>query len=304
MHDGELDIDASQVTRLVAAQFPYWADLPLVPVASAGTDHAMFRLGSDMVVRLPRIGWAVAQIEKEHRWLPLLAPLLPLAIPVPLALGQPADGYPWKWSVYRWLDGHDATVEPPARSVGAAIELAAFVSALQRIDPVGGPPPGDHNVHRGEPLASRDAAVREAIDALGDRADVGAVTSAWDSALAAPTWQLPPRWIHGDLAPGNLLVRDGRLSAVIDFGCLGVGDPACDLMVAWTMLSAETRKVFRDHLCRNDLHVDDASWARGRGWALSMALIALPYYWSTSPVIVASATRVIEEVLADHARVR
>lgn len=293
MHAGELDIDASLVHRLLAAQFPRWAELPLAPVPSAGTDNALYRLGADLAVRLPRIQSATGQVEKEQRWLPRLAPHLPLAIPVPLAQGAPGQGYPWPWSVYRWLPGENAASEHLADPRQAATELARFIAALRRIDPSGGPGPGAHNSFRGAPLARRDASVREAIASLHGRLDAGAATAAWEAALQAPAWHGPPVWIHGDLLAGNLLTDAGRLSAVIDFGCLGVGDPACDLMAAWTLFTGASRDAFRAALA-----VDDATWARGRGWALSWALIFIPYYMETNPAGVRDAWRTVAEVLA------
>jgi aminoglycoside phosphotransferase (APT) family kinase protein len=295
MHIDEVDTDVSLVARLLAAQFPQWVTLPIEPVNSAGTDNALYRLGSDMVVRLPRIQGASGQVDKEHRWLPELAPRLPLAIPVPLARGIPGEGYPWHWSVYRWLAGENAANAPIANPGRVAAELAQFIAALQRIDSTGGPLPGPHNSGRGEPLVMRDKATRAAIATLRGTLDAGAAAAVWETALKAPAWGGPPVWIHGDLQPGNLLVHQGRLSAVIDFGCLGVGDPACDLLVAWNLLSAETRQVFRAALA-----VDDATWARGRGWALSVGLIALPYYRDTNPVLAAISRRAIEETLADY----
>jgi aminoglycoside phosphotransferase (APT) family kinase protein len=295
MHADEVDTDVSLVGRLLAAQFPQWADLPIEPVHSAGTDNAIYRLGEDMAVRLPRIHWAIAQVDKEHLWLPRLAPLLPLAIPVPLAKGTPGEGYPWHWSVYGWLEGENAAIERIADLRQAATDLAQFILSLHRIDPTGGPPPGPHNSNRGEPLAMRDSRTREAIASLNTVLDTDAVTAAWDVALQTPAWHGPPVWIHGDLSPLNLLVQEGRLSAVIDFGCLGVGDPACDLQVAWSLFSDESRNAFRAALA-----VDDATWARGRGWALSLGLMALPYYQSTNPVLAGIARRAINEVLADH----
>ena len=250
MHADEMEIDVSLVVRLVAAQFPQWADLPIEPVRSAGTDNALYRLGDEMVVRLPRIHWAVGQVQKEREWLPRLAPLLPLAIPVPLATGMPAEDYPWEWSIYPWLEGENATVERIADPDEAATLLARFVAALQRIDAAGGPLPGEHNSSRGVPLATRDARTRAVIASLAGEIEVDAVTAAWEAALQAPEWNGPPVWIHGDLQSGNLLAMEGRLSAVIDFGCLGVGDPACDVMTAWLYLSAETRDVFRAALRR------------------------------------------------------
>ncbi len=294
MHVDEVDINVALVRQLLAAQFPQWADLPITPVHSSGTDNAIYRLGSDMAVRLPRIEQATGQVDKEQQFLPRLAPYLPLAIPVPFALGRPSEGYPWHWSVYQWLEGENATSERIADLGEAARDLAHFVTALQRIDPTGGPPPGVHNFFRGVPLSTRDAQTRAAIAELSGMLDTSAVITAWDAALQAPAWYGPPVWLHGDLSPLNLLVQQGRLSAVIDFGGLGVGDPACDLIVAWNLLSAQTREIFR-----TTLSVDDATWARGRGWALSIGLIALPYYQSTNPVLASIARRAIDEVLAD-----
>jgi aminoglycoside phosphotransferase (APT) family kinase protein len=295
MHADEVHIDASLVRRLIAAQFPDWADLAITPVVSTGTDNAIYRLGDEMAVRLPRRHSSVGQVDKEHQWLPILAPRLPLAIPVPLAMGMPAEGYPWRWSVYRWLEGENATVGRIADWREAAIALADFVAAMRRIDPTGGPPPGAHNFGRGVPLAMRDVGTRAAIASLDGIIDTSAATAVWEAALEAPAWNGAPVWIHGDLQTGNLLVEQGRLSAVIDFGGLAVGDPACDLMLAWMVLAAESRSVFRAALS-----VDDAAWARGRGWALSVALIQIPYYRHTNPMLAAGARHAIAEVLAEH----
>jgi aminoglycoside phosphotransferase (APT) family kinase protein len=296
MHADELDIDGSLVRRLLAAQFPQWADLPIQAVRSAGSDNAIYRLGGDMAVRLPRRSGRTAEsLGKECEWLPRLAPLLPLAVPLPLAKGMPGEGYPCSWAVYTWLDGETATIDRLADAHQAAAGLARFLTALRRVDPAGGPLPGEHNFFRGVPLAARDTAVRSAIESLRAELDVDAVTAAWEAALRAPEWRGGPVWIHGDFTDGNLLAKRCRLSGVIDWGGLAVGDPACDLMVAWSFLPAEAREVFRA-----SLSIDDATWARGRGWALSVALIALPYYWTTNPVRVAYSWHRIGEVLADH----
>ena len=293
MHADEVDTDPALVHRLLADQFPQWADLRIEPVESAGTDNALYRLGDDMVVRLPRRERTGETLKKERQWLPRLAPLLPLAVPLPLADGLPADGYPFEWSVYRWLRGEDATMEPITDLSQLATDLAQFVGALQRIDPTGGPSPGEHNFFRGEPLARRDEATRAAIASLARAVDSDAATAAWEAALRAQEWERSPVWIHGDLDSRNLLVERGRLRAVIDFGSLGVGDPACDVMVAWKVLPAETRDIFR-----TALSVDEATWARGRGWALSQALIALSYYTlATNPVLVREAQRWVAEAL-------
>ncbi len=294
MHADEVMTDPSLVYRLLSAQFPDWADLSIAPVASAGTDNALYRLGEEMAVRLPRIHWAVGQVEKEMRWLPRLAPHLPLAIPEPLAMGEAGHGYPWRWGVYRWLAGENATPEHITDPRQAAFDLAEFVVALQKVDATQGSRPGALKSSRGVPLAERDGAVRAAIVSLAGEWDSDTLTAAWESALYTPVWAGAPVWLHGDLQAGNLLARNGRLAAVIDFGCLGVGDPACDVMAAWLYLCADTRQIFRDAL-----QVDDDTWARGKGWALSMGLMALPYYRTTNPVLTAIGRRAIEEVLAD-----
>jgi aminoglycoside phosphotransferase (APT) family kinase protein len=294
MHADELETDAAFVRRLLTAQCPHWASLPIEPVPSGGTDNALYRLGDAMVVRLPRRERTAATLAKERRWLPTLAPHLPIAVPQPVADGMPTEDYPWRWSVYRWLEGEDATTQPLADLHQAALELAAFIEALESIDPVGGPPPGEHNFFRGGPLAARDAAVRASIVALEPELDVAAVTAGWDEALRAPTWMRPPVWIHGDLDARNVLVQGGRITGVIDWGGLGVGDPACDVMVAWKLFSGEARERFRTALC-----VDDATWTRSRGWALSQALIALAYYTDeTNPVLVREARRWLSEAIA------
>jgi aminoglycoside phosphotransferase (APT) family kinase protein len=297
MHPDELDIDVPLVRRLLAGQFPEWAGLSIRPVVSSGSDNAIYRLGDDMAVRLPRrVGRTVDSLEKECEWLPRLAPHLPLAVPLPVALGAPGEGYPCRWAVYSWLEGEAATIDSLDDPHVAAKDLARFLAALQRLDTAGAPSVGEHNFFRGVPLAERDATTRRAIAALDGKIDVGAVTAAWEAALRAPDWDRPPVWIHGDFSDGNLLAARGRFSGVIDFGGIAAADPACDVMVAWSFLPADARDVFRAELA-----VDDATWARARGWALSVALIALPYYWNTNPVRVAVSLRRIEEVLADHA---
>jgi aminoglycoside phosphotransferase (APT) family kinase protein len=297
MHDDEVPIDAALVRGLIDSQFPQWAALPLAPVRSSGTDNAIYRLGEDMAVRLPRRPDAGGQVEKEYRWLPKLVPQLPLEVPVPLALGKPAENYPFQWSVCRWLEGENAVVMPIMDLAQAAQDLAHFIRALQRADAAGSPAPGIHNSGRGEPLAMRDTASRAALANLHGIIETGAAAAAWDAALQASAWNAPPVWLHGDLLPSNLLVKAGRISAVIDFGCLGVGDPACDVMAAWTLFSADSRQIFRAAL-----KVDEATWVRGSGWALSFGLIALPYYLHSNPVLAATARRAIEEVLTDYRR--
>jgi aminoglycoside phosphotransferase (APT) family kinase protein len=277
---------------LLAAQFPQWVDLPIERVESSGTDNAIYRLGDRMAARLPRIHWATGQVAKEERWLPKLAPHLPLAIPVPIATGNPGDGYPWHWSIVPWIEGEAWTRDRVNDLSEAAVDLALFMTALQQIDTTGGPLASAANFSRGVPLSMRDASFRAAVAASGDMVDAGAMMSVWEAALGAPEWDSPPVWVHGDWRPGNLLVADGRLKAVIDFGCLGVGDPACELPAAWALFSGESRDVFHAAL-----PFDDATWARGRGWALT-AVSAIPYYRHTNPAIVTEALHVIEQALA------
>jgi aminoglycoside phosphotransferase (APT) family kinase protein len=276
------------VSRLVASQFPHWAGLPVREVSLQGWDNRTFRLGDERSVRLPSAAGYVPQIEKEHRWLPRLAPCLPLPIPAPLAKGQPAEGYPSEWSVYRWLPGEPvATAHMPDLDRFAS-DLAGFLSALYRIDPGDGPPAGPHSFYRGGPLATYDAETRRSIDMLRDEIDADVATRIWEEALAAE-WHGPPVWVHGDVAVANLLVPGGRLSAVIDFGCSAVGDPACDTVIAWTFLTGKSRQLFRD-----ELPVVHATWTRGRGWALWKALILIA---GTDPIKAMDSRRVLSEVV-------
>jgi aminoglycoside phosphotransferase (APT) family kinase protein len=289
-------IDERLARRLVERQFPQWADLPIARVEVDGVDNRTFRLGDRMTVRLPSGPWYALQVEKEQRWLPYLAPRLPLPIPTPVARGVPADGYPYPWSVYRWLDGELAVEPAIADLTELATTLAGFLAALRRIDAVDGPGPGRHNFFRGGPLTTYANETVRSVAALGDEIDGDAAMRVWEDAVAA-TWEADPVWFHGDVATGNLLLRDGRLAAVIDFGSSGVGDPACDVVIAWTLLHGPSRAAFR-----SALGVDAGTWSRGRGWALWKALIslvgALEHDDRDATVV---NRRVIERVLDDHA---
>nr|WP_097240947.1 aminoglycoside phosphotransferase family protein [Streptomyces sp. 1331.2] len=285
-------IDAALVRRLVDAQFPHWAALPLELLDPAGSDHVIYRLGEELSVRLPRHLGAVGQARKESEWLPRLAPHLPLAVPVPVGVGEPDFGYPWPWSVSRWLDGEVASVEALADSSEAAVELAGFLDVLQRFEPDRIQARGAREDLTARPLVARDRATRAAIAAVDGAFDGAAMTELWDAAIGAPGWDGPPVWFHGDFHTGNLLTVDGRLSAVIDFGGLGIGDPACDMMIAFTLMSAGSRAAFRAAL-----GVDDATWIRGRGWALATALNAYTCYAAVNPRVAAQTTRQITEAL-------
>ncbi|MBW5426058.1 phosphotransferase [Streptomyces sp. BG9H] len=307
-------MDAALARRLVDTQFPQWAGLPLKLLDPAGSDHVIYRLGEELSVRLPRHADAIGQARKESTWLPRLAPHLPLAVPEPVGLGEPGLGYPWPWAVSRWLEGEVATPEALGDSPRAAVRLAEFLAALQKctpdVFPAGAAPedcfpaeaapkdvrfPADAAPEdvRADTLAGRDRATRAAISEVAGVFDAEAMTALWDAALSAPEWDRPPVWCHGDFHTGNLLTVDGRLSAVIDFGELGVGDPACDLIIAFTLMSPRSRAVFR-----GALGVDDATWTRGRGWALATGLNAYTTYAAAHPRVAAQTSRQITAALA------
>jgi aminoglycoside phosphotransferase (APT) family kinase protein len=296
------DITPALVSRLLATQFPHWAHLPVAPVELDGWDNKTFRLGAELAVRLPSDDVYVPQVEKEHRWLPVVAPQLPFPIPEPVAKGAAGCSFPRPWSVYRWLPGEPATVERIADLDRLAADLADFLAALYAIDPTDGPVAGEHSFFRGGPLITYDRETRQAIGALDGEIDTAAATEVWEAAVAVP-WHRSPVWVHGDMTASNLLVVDGCLSAVIDFGCSAVGDPACDTAIAWTFFHSDNRETFR-----NRLRLDDATWSRGRGWALWKALITLVDALSADAGEEVAARRfgwrltarhVVEEVIAD-----
>ncbi|AKZ53771.1 putative phosphotransferase [Streptomyces ambofaciens ATCC 23877] len=292
-HPDPLRVDGRLVRRLLAGRFPQWSQLPVERFPSGGTVNAMYRLGDDMVVRLPLVEDGAGDVRAEREWLPRLSPLLPTAVPEVLGAGEPAAGYPWPWSVYRWLPGElpeAGALTEPALLAG---DLARFVRAMRAVTLRGAPA-----AYRGGPLATLDEATRAAIEELRglpeEGVDCDALIAVWEDALRAPEWAGPPVWLHADLMPGNLLVTDGRLSSVIDFGCMGVGDPACDLFPAWNLLPAGARELFREAL-----DVDEATWRRGRARALSQAVIALPDHRDTNPAMAGNARHVVRAVLAE-----
>ncbi|MFE6887657.1 aminoglycoside phosphotransferase family protein [Streptomyces sp. NPDC057694] len=289
LHDDEPDIDDALVAGLLADQFPQWAALPLRYLASDGTSNMLFRLGDGLVVRMPRTAGAAADVPGEQRWMRRLGPELPVAVPEPVGAGVPGRGYPWPWSVCRWIDGVLPTIGTGEQPVGLAHDVADFVRALTRVDTTGAPA-----ADRGKPLAPRDASTRAALDQLDGALDTAAALTLWESALRAPRWDGPDVWVHGDLEPGNLLVDadSGRLAAVIDFGCTGVGDPAVDLIVAWYVLDDGLRDTFRAAV-----GCDEATWTRGRGWALSIAALELSYYRGRNAFMADTAARVLGRLL-------
>jgi aminoglycoside phosphotransferase (APT) family kinase protein len=286
MHSDELEIDEALARRLLARQFPEWADLPLRRVEPSGTVNAIFRLGHELSVRLPRREGPTKPGSKELDWLPKLAPLLPVDVPVPVAQGRPTDDYPWFWEIHRWVEGETVPVEE-IDAIQAARDLASLVRAMQQISPAGAPP------GRGVPLAERDRETRSWLSRFdGDPS----VTAEWERALAAPPWDGAPVWHHGDLDARNWLVQDGRISGVIDWGAMGVGDPACDLMVGWKLHSPAARDAFREAL-----PTADATWERARGWVLSQGVAILAYYTpENNPVLFHEAEAWLELVLSER----
>lgn len=293
LHADEPHLDVALVQRLVAAQFPQHAHLRIERFDSPGTTNAIFRMGPDLMARLPRRASGVDDLRKSFAWLPRLAPHLPVRVSVPLARGTPGEGYPWPWSLVAWLDGENRERGDLPDPVQAARDVAAFLTALRGIDATSGPRATAVGL-RSAPLSDTDAQMRRCIANLPEDVDREAVASVWRDALRLPAWDRAPVWSHGDVMPDNLLWRDGRLCAVIDFGSLAVGDPACDLMIAWSLFDGEGRRALREALA-----ADEALWLRGRAQALAQAVIYIPYYLHTRPRGVAAARAIIEAVLED-----
>jgi aminoglycoside phosphotransferase (APT) family kinase protein len=287
MHEDEVLVDDGTVRALLKDQFPHWADKRLRRIADSGTDNAIYRLGDDLGIRLPRIQWAEVQIEKECRWLPKLAADLPTQVPVPLAEGRPGCGYPFPWLVYPWLEGTSLDRATVDNWNVVAKDVADFVLALQHLPTEGGPPP----IRRGTPMAQFDEAVQWGISQLEGVIDVDRARHVWRNALEAGDWSGDPVWVHGDLLPGNILIGEGRLSGIIDWSCAGVGDPACEAMLAWTLPSDARRIYWRT------LGFDDATRARARGWVVEQTVFYIPYYAKSLPFAVDQAMRRLSEAL-------
>lgn len=289
----KFSIDTKLVRNLIAAQFPQWKDLPIQPVASSGWDNKTFHLGDNMLVRMPSARVYADQVKKEQYWLPKLAPFLPLPIPTPLATGNPGEGYPLHWSIYRWIEGDTATSEPVKDFCTFAADLGNFLKTFQQIDSTDGPPPGLHSFYRGGALINYDSEVQEACAALKDKIDDKVATRIWKEALNS-TWHKKPVWVHGDISVGNLLVRNGRLSGVIDFGQLAVGDPACDLAIAWTLFYGESREMFRRMIA-----LDSDTWNRGKAWTLWKALVTAAGFTDPNNTESRECWRIIDAILTD-----
>jgi aminoglycoside phosphotransferase (APT) family kinase protein len=289
-----IHIDVTLVQRLIIMQFPEWVDLPIQPVKSSGWDNRTFHLGEHMMVRLPSSAHYAEQVIKEQHWLPKLASQLPLPISTPLAMGKPCREYPWHWSIYKWIDGDTVTIERIQNLDQFAIALAEFLKALQRCDTTKGPLPGTHNFYRGGNLAIYAVETQQAIKILDNKIDTTAAIDVWNTAISS-TWQHQPVWVHGDIALGNLLIKNGHLSAVIDFGTLCIGDPSCDLAIAWTLFKGESREAFY-----KTLDLDKYTWQRARGWVLWKALIIAADLVGTNAVEGKQCWHIIDEVLEDH----
>ncbi|QBR85398.1 aminoglycoside phosphotransferase family protein [Legionella israelensis] len=293
MTNQSVNIHSDLVKQLILSQFPQWKDLPIKPVTLSGWDNRTYHLGDEMLVRLPSAESYAAQVDKEQTWLPKLALKLPLQIPKPLALGQPEFGYPFNWSVYEWIKGRSlAEVEVDKQTL--AKELADFLTHLYQIPAMEGPASGAHNFYRGGPLAVYDAETRQAIQILDTSIDAKKALKIWQIALAA-RWQNAPVWVHGDISPGNLIIRDEHLHAVIDFGLLSVGDPACDLVMAWNYFESKSRQGFKEAMA-----LDNNTWHRARGWALWKALIIACGMSKTNAVEANRSHQIIEDIINEY----
>lgn len=294
MHKNELLINESMVRILLDTQCSCWANLPLTAIPSTGTEHSLFRLGVDYIIRLPRVEWSVGSvnktIEKEFKWIPQLGKLLNVPIGEPLFKGNPDKNYPWQWIIAKWNDGYNPDFEKENEYNLLAKDLAYFLNDLHKVNLQNGP-----LSRRGIPLLELNMETRKAIAELENEIDTQVVTKLWTQLLNIPIWNQPPVWVHGDFLPGNILVSDNRLNAVIDFSDLGVGDPACDLIIAWSLFNDTSRQIFKDHL----VNIDDDTWERGKGWALSIALIMLPYYKHSNPVMATLARKILKNIFGN-----
>lgn len=289
MYDDKFSVDKKLVSNLLKQQCPNFAKLPIAKVKHYGTDNIIFRIGETYAIRFPKIDYADAQIEKEQIWLPKFKDHLPLTIPVPIKIGKPSEDFPYHWYVYQWIKGVDAYNEPLSDFNQLAKDLSQFIKALWKVNTSNAP-----LSRRGVSLKTQDTFVHEAIYNLKDKIDINTIARIWQSCLEVSDWNKSPVWLHADLLPSNLLLQNNKLHAVIDFGLMGIGDPACDLIPAWCLFDTNSRIIFKEYL-----GVDEDTWVRGKGWALSIALIIIPYYLNTNPVLVSVARRIINEIIHD-----
>lgn len=291
MSKDQIIINERLVQNLLASQFPEWKGLPIKSVSHQGWDNRTFRLGEDILVRIPSSQEYISQVEKEQLWLPKLAPHLPYPIPVPIALGKPDNGYPWKWSIYKWLTGESALYALIDNLEIFATDLAHFIYTLHQVNTLGGPVPGLDNFYRGGSLLNYDAETRKAISFLHGRIDQKAILDLWEKAISTK-YAGHPVWVHGDISPGNLLVSGGQLSAVIDFGQLAIGDPACDLMITWTLFYGKSRETFIQ-----SLPLEQDIWIRAKAWTLWKALIIAAGITESNIIEQQKAFKLIAEVM-------
>jgi aminoglycoside phosphotransferase (APT) family kinase protein len=293
----KITLDVSQVATLIQSQFPEYADLPIKPVSPMGWDNLTFHLGDDLLIRMPSAQRYADKVQKEHYWLPRLASHLSLAIPEPIALGKPSAAYPWHWSIYQWIQGQSADSLQLQHAKTLAIALAKFLNELHHAPTNGAPPSGAHNFYRGGDLSVYDSETTSAIAQLKDYVDASAATSVWKRALTS-TWDGQALWVHGDLSSGNILINEGKLTAIIDFSGICIGDPSCDLVIAWTYLSKASRTSFKTTL---DATMDAETWARARGWALWKALITLVDIKDKSSKTATVQKKIIQAIIEEHA---
>lgn len=287
-------IDISLVRLLIDSQFPEWQHLSIIPVPESGWDNRTFKLGNKMLIRLPSAEPYEHQVEKEQLWLPRLSPHLPLPIPIPIALGQPGYGYPFKWSIYHWLEGDSISFSINLDLVDIAEKLASFLKALHKIVTTDGPLAGKQNFYRGGPLAIYDHETKLSMQSLNNKIDISACTAIWNTSLES-SWDLPPLWVHGDISSGNLLVKEGKLCGVIDFGQLCIGDPACDLAISWTLFHGKSREVFQ-----KGINFDQRTWERARGWTLWKALITASGLSNPNNVEAKKCFGILDDLINEH----
>src|SRR3990167_181520 len=296
MKQNKFDVSVSLIKNLIFEQFSQWKNLPIKEVEVQGWDNRTFRLGSEMLIRMPSAECYAVKVEKEQKWLPILAKHLSIKIPEPIAMGKPSKDYPWNWSIYKWIEGKSAnTLNVNEKDLeNIAKQVDQFLNELHKIDTAGAPSPGKHNFYRGGDLSVYDKETRSAIEKLKTFISAENVLKVWEKALGS-AWNKNPIWIHGDLSAGNILIQNNRLVGIIDFGGTAVGDPACDLVIAWTFLKNKSRKIFKANV-----NLDNDTWTRARGWALWKAVITLDSLKYKTSLEAFEQKNIIEEIISKH----